>query len=234
MTMHAESAPHSPSSAVVQMAGLPGSAPLVRVFVVAAEPPMYRRGLAAVIDADPGLEWVGEAVDGPTALDAIATLAPDVVLIDAALVDAPAAGGTVLAQLQTSNPVRVVVLGDDTQAGWPERSPSGVFGTVPKNAPVDVVLGAVHGAARAPAPLPAPVAAPSRQAVVRADLMTRRECQLLDLMARGLSNQDIAQRMDIAVPTVKFHVTNVLAKLQVDNRTAAVLAALRMKLVQLD
>ena len=63
--------------------------------------------------------------------------------------------------------------------------------------------------------------------------LTRRECELLELMARGLSNQDIATRLAISVPTVKFHVTNILAKLRADNRTTAVLTALRQKLVAL-
>jgi NarL family two-component system response regulator LiaR len=53
-------------------------------------------------------------------------------------------------------------------------------------------------------------------------------------MARGLSNHDISTRLSIAMPTVKFHVTNILAKLHADNRTEAVLVALRSKLVALE
>lgn len=234
MTTHAESSPSISQPVVQQAARRPGLSSRVRVFVVAAEPPLYRRGLAAVIDADPALEWVGEAVAVSAALHQIAALAPDVVLIDAALAVAPVAGGTLVAQVQMLGPVRVVVLGEPTDATWADCDAAGVFGIVSKAAPVDEVLGAVHGAWRAPAPLSVLVVAPAQPSAVRADLMTRRECQLLDLMARGLSNQAIAERLDIAVPTVKFHVTNVLAKLQVDNRTAAVLAALRLKLVQLD
>ena len=234
MTMHAESSPSILQPAGQQVARRPGLASRVRVFVVAAEPPLYRRGLAAVIDADPGLEWAGEAVVGTAALQQIAALAPDVVLIDAAMAVAAVGGSTLVAQVQTLGPVRVVVLGEPGDAAWPDCHAAGVFGIVSKAAPVDEVLGAVHRAWRASAPLPGPMVAPTQPSAVRADLMTRRECQLLDLMARGLSNQNIAERLDIAVPTVKFHVTNVLFKLQVDNRTAAVLAALRLKLVQLD
>ena len=57
---------------------------------------------------------------------------------------------------------------------------------------------------------------------------------LLALMATGLSNQEIATRLSIAMPTVKFHVTNILAKLHADNRTEAVLVALKRKLVTLE
>ena len=63
-----------------------------------------------------------------------------------------------------------------------------------------------------------------------ADLTTR-ERQLLALMVQGMSNQEIAEAMGIALPTVKYHVTNVLGKLQVDSRTEAVVLALKHKLV---
>ena len=68
---------------------------------------------------------------------------------------------------------------------------------------------------------------------VGADL-TQRERSLLALMARGLPNREICTRLGIAMPTVKFHVTNILTKLQVENRTSAVLVALRHKLVSID
>ena len=64
--------------------------------------------------------------------------------------------------------------------------------------------------------------------------LTQRERELLALMARGLSNQEISKRLNIAMPTVKFHVTNILAKLHADNRTEAVLVALKNKLVTLE
>ena len=64
--------------------------------------------------------------------------------------------------------------------------------------------------------------------------LTQRERELLGLMARGLSNQEISKQLTIAMPTVKFHVTNILAKLHADNRTEAVLVALKNKLVMLE
>jgi NarL family two-component system response regulator LiaR len=64
--------------------------------------------------------------------------------------------------------------------------------------------------------------------------LTARERDLLALMARGMGNRDIAQRLGITMPTVKFHVTNILAKMHAPNRTAAVLSALRNRVVVLD
>ena len=74
------------------------------------------------------------------------------------------------------------------------------------------------------------LASTAREQPLGADL-TRRERSLLVLMAAGLANREISVRLQIALPTVKFHVTNILAKLHVENRTAAVLTALRHKLV---
>ena len=64
--------------------------------------------------------------------------------------------------------------------------------------------------------------------------LTQRERELLALLARGLGNGDISARLAIAVPTVKFHITNIMSKLQAANRTAAVLVALRHNIVRLE
>jgi NarL family two-component system response regulator LiaR len=73
----------------------------------------------------------------------------------------------------------------------------------------------------------------AREAPLRNDL-TPRERALLQLMAQGLDNRSISQSLAISVPTVKFHVTNIMSKLHAANRTAAVLAALREKIIRLD
>jgi len=71
----------------------------------------------------------------------------------------------------------------------------------------------------------------SRQPIVLGADLTQRERELLALMARGHNNQEISDQLAIAVPTVKFHITNILSKLQAANRTEAVLTALKHKLV---
>ena len=96
----------------------------------------------------------------------------------------------------------------------------------------------LHAASRgqaiySPAVADALSAHPGRPHEVGADL-TQRERKLLALMACGLPNREISQRLDIAMPTVKFHVTNILSKLNAENRTSAVLAALKHNLVALD
>ncbi|OYU74308.1 MAG: DNA-binding response regulator, partial [Burkholderiales bacterium PBB5] len=95
------------------------------------------------------------------------------------------------------------------------------------------VIRAVHEGRRCVAPeVAAALDASEGLPALGADL-TRRERKLLELMAHGLANQDISDRLDIGLPTVKFHITNILSKLQAANRTAAVLAALRHRIVVL-
>ena len=99
---------------------------------------------------------------------------------------------------------------------------------------VTVLQAAYRGQAiYSPAVVDALSAQPDPQHELGADL-TQRERKLLSLMACGLPNREISQRLDIAMPTVKFHVTNILSKLNAENRTSAVLAALKHNLVALD
>jgi NarL family two-component system response regulator LiaR len=98
---------------------------------------------------------------------------------------------------------------------------------------VTAIRAAYRGQLALPPEVTEALAASERHASRGGDL-TQRERELLALMALGLSNQDISTRLSIAMPTVKFHVTNILAKLHAENRTEAVLIALRYKLVQLE
>jgi len=114
---------------------------------------------------------------------------------------------------------------------------AGAAGFLLKNASsqelVNVILSAARGQRVMAPEVTDALIADNKQRPIGADLTTR-EHELLSLMATGLSNQDIANRLNIAMPTVKFHVTNVLAKLHADNRTEAVLIALKHRLVSLD
>jgi two-component system, NarL family, response regulator LiaR len=197
----------------------------LRVLVVASDPPIYRRGLAAVLAADPAFIWLGEAISADAAAEQSALHDPDLVLLDAEL-----AGGSslelmrvLLARANTRVAVLTALPDEGAQQRW---QAAGAARVLAKDTSAADLLEALRPLCRE---TPA-----SRKFSGLGDDLTRREVELLELMARGLGNQEIAQRLDIALPTVKFHVTNILAKLHTDNRTAAVLAALRLKLVQLD
>ncbi|MCY7316552.1 MAG: response regulator transcription factor [Rubrivivax sp.] len=220
----------------------------MRVLIVTADPPMYRRGLAAVLEADPSFVYLGESVDGTEAVRDGLLHKPDVILIDSSLAVQPQASGrSLIAELRSLMLARFVLLHDSVQPAISASQQAQALGAgdvLGKNASAPQLVDVLHRAFRATAPEPrqprgpgAPTAdgstAPGRRAMAIGEDLTRRESELLALMARGLGNFDIATRLAITVPTVKFHVTNVLSKLHADNRTAAVLTALRQKIVTL-
>lgn len=207
----------------------------IRVFVV-DDHPMIRHGLAAMLRAEPGMLWVGDAADGADAVRLAPALQPDVVLMD--LVMPRLDGVAAIAALRPLLPkCRFVILTSLLEPAEVKRAiEAGASGYLLKNASSQelvTVIQAAHRGQRVLAPEVTDALAAQQKAAPGSDL-TQRERELLALMARGHSNQEISTRLAIAMPTVKFHVTNILAKLHADNRTEAVLIALRHKLVALE
>lgn len=205
----------------------------IRVFVV-DDHPMIRVGLAAMIDAEADFERVGEAANGDDAVRLVPSAAPHVVLMD--LVMPKMDGIAAIAVLHKRLPAtRFVVLTSLVEPSEIQRAlAAGASGYLLKTASsqelVSVIRAAVGGRrVLSPEATDALVAA-SQKPRLGADL-TARERELLALMVRGLNNQEIAAELAIALPTVKFHIGHILSKLQVDNRTEAVLAAFKHKLV---
>lgn len=205
----------------------------IRIFVV-DDHPMVRAGLAQMIDAEPDLQRVGDAADGAEAIREIPPATPDVVLVD--LVMPRVDGVAVIAALRPQLPMtRFVVLTSMVDPEQVERAiRAGATGYLLKNASAHelvAVIRAAYAGRRTLAPeVTDALIAHRQQRPVGTDL-TRRERELLSLIARGMDNQEIATALGITVPTVKYHVTNILSKLGVGNRTEAVLAALKHKLV---
>lgn len=208
----------------------------ISVFVV-DDHSIFRRGLAAMIEAEETLTLAGEAASGAEAMRLVPGLRPDVVLMDMVM---PAMDGIAAVQhLRELLPSTRFVAITCTLDALVARAAldAGVHGFLMKTASAHELSGVIrstHEGRRHIAPeVTAALDASERLATVGADL-TRRERGLLALMARGLANQEISQRLAIGLPTVKFHVTNILSKLQAENRTSAVLTALRYKLVELE
>jgi NarL family two-component system response regulator LiaR len=208
----------------------------IRVFVV-DDHPMIRHGLAAMVQAERELQWVGDAGSGEDALRIAPALKPDIVLMD--LVMPQIDGIAAIAGLRPLLPqARFIVLTSLLDPDEVKRAlEAGASSFLLKNASAQELITVIRATAQghrvlAPEITDALVAGEKRSSP-GADLTTR-ERELLALMARGLSNQEISQALSIAMPTVKFHVTNILAKLHADNRTEAVLTALKHKLVSLN
>ena len=208
----------------------------VRVFVV-DDHTIFRWGVRSLLEDEPGFDCVGEAAGGPEAMATAPALAPDLVLTDFAL---PGMDGVALVQaLQILLPqARFALLASRLSAFDARRALAvGVTSMLDKTTTPQELLAALQATGRGQRVFSPRVAdalaAPLPDPELGADL-TPRERGLLALMARGMDNRGISTELRIAMPTVKFHVTNIMAKLQAGNRTTAVLKALQRKLVQLD
>ncbi len=208
----------------------------IRVFVV-DDHPMIRHGLQAMLKAEQSFNWVGDAADGHDAVRSAPTAAPDVVLMD--LVMPKMDGVACIAALRPLLPrTRFVILTSLLEPSEVRRAmDAGASGYLLKNASSQELVNVIqmaHRGHRVLAPEVTDALVASQKEVTPGADLTQRERELLALMARGLSNQEIATALSIAMPTVKFHVTNILAKMHADNRTEAVLVALKHKLVALE
>lgn len=210
--------------------------PPVRVLLV-DDHEVVRQGLKMYLGLDPSLEIVGEAANGREALDCVERLRPDVVVMDILM---PVMDGvTATRELRTRFPdVEVIALTsaleDSKVVGAVE---AGATGYLLKDATSDVLIEAIHAAARGEVRLH-PEAARRLVREVRApvthEVLTKRETEILRLIARGHANKVIARELGIGEPTIKAHVSSLLGKLGLTSRTQAALFALKQGLVGLE
>jgi NarL family two-component system response regulator LiaR len=207
----------------------------IRVLIV-DDHAMVRKGLLAILKNYPELELVGEARDGREAIDCCGQLKPDVILMDLVM---PELGGVAATRAihQRWPSVRVIALTSFQEKELVQDAlQAGAIGYLLKNVSGDELAEAIrqaHGGRPTLAPeavqaLVQPPAEPAGNAVE----LTRREQEVLALLAKGMSNPEIAERLVISRATVKVHVSNILSKLGVANRAEAISLALRDKLVR--
>lgn len=196
---------------------------MIRVLI-ADDHPIVRQGLRTFLEVQGDIEVVAEAGDGAEAVKLARALSPDVVLLDLKMPVLDGLGA--LAELDGA--ARVIVLTSMTERG--DVAPAmraGAAGFLYKDVdPAALVsaIRAVHGGQVALAPEAAEaMLSPSSEAVA----LTDREREVLALIAGGRSNREIARALDVAEKTVKTHVSNVLMKLGVQDRTQAALYAVR-------
>lgn len=205
----------------------------IRVFIV-DDHPMIRTGLAAMIEAESDLQFAGEAATGRDAVRLIPDASPDVVLMDLVMPQMDGVAATAALRKQMPG-TKFVILTSLVEPSEVERAiEAGANGYLLKNASAHdlvSVIRAVHSGRRTLAPEVTDALIARRQQRVPGADLTQRERELLLLMTRGMNNQEIAAELAIAVPTVKFHITNILGKLEADNRTEAVLTAIKHRIV---
>lgn len=200
-------------------------------LLVADDHPVYLSGLRALLDAEPDMTVVAVASTGVAAHKAAIDQVPDVAVLDVSMPDGD--GLWVAAQLRTASlPTKTLILtmyDDDEKALAAVRA--GAHGYAVKRAGGDDIVAAVRAVARGDAIFGSAIAARllSRFAHGAANSpfpqLTDREHEVLALLARGLDNPAIARRLGVSGKTVRNHVSNVIAKLQVADRTGAILRA---------
>jgi DNA-binding NarL/FixJ family response regulator len=196
---------------------------MIRVLV-ADDHAMVRAGLSQLIATASDMELVGQASDGFEAVDLSGRVDPDVVLMDLAMPNLDGVAATRrIAQAQAG--VHIVVL---TSFSDRERIldalDAGADGYLLKDADADELLRGIRAAARGEAPLDPKAARAlltSRAARREAPVLTEREEEVLGLVADGLANKLIAQRLGISEKTVKAHLTTIFQRIDVSNRTQA-------------
>ena len=209
--------------------------PAIRVLLV-DDHPVVRQGLRALLSTQDGIDVVGEAGDGEAAVAAAERLSPDVVLMDVVM---PGIDGVeALRRIGGRRPqTRVVMLtsyADERRAM--EAVDAGASGFLLKDASPRDVVAAIRAAHRGEAILHPSVAAKllaerRRPPAAHADL-TARELEVLRLIARGLQNKQIAAQLHLSEKTVKTHVSAILRKLDVSDRTQAAMYAVRERLAE--
>ncbi|MGW7638338.1 response regulator [Streptomyces decoyicus] len=203
----------------------------VRVLL-ADDHPVVHEGLCAMLESDPGIDVIGQAGSGEEAVTLATRLTPDVVLLDLRMggMDGVAATGHILRQSPRSKVVIVTTYEDDSDIL--RAVEAGAAGYLLKGSSRAELIDAVHGAARGATVL-TPSLAPKlfRARAVDTPLLSGRECEVLRLVSQGLTNADIGRELFIGEATVKTHLLRAFKKLEVSDRTAAVITALERGLL---
>jgi DNA-binding NarL/FixJ family response regulator len=204
-------------------------------LLIADDHPVVRDGLRAMLATQPDMELVGEAATGIEAVERVRTLRPDVVLMDLQMpdLDGPAAIATLREQAPGARVLVLTTFGTD--ADITRAVDAGATGYLLKDAPREQLFGAIRAAARGEAVLSPSVATRvlGRMRAPAEEALSPRELEILQAVARGLSNKDIGRRLYVSEATVKTHLLRVFSKLGVDDRTAAVTVALERGIIRL-
>ena len=208
-------------------------------ILIADDHPIVREGLSAVLETQPDFEIVGAAASGAQAVAQAAELRPDVILLDLELPELD--GVAALRAIRASNPAAkaLIFTAFDTDERILAAVQAGAQGYLLKGAPREDLFQAirvVHGGGSLLQPVVAArllrqVSSPAAPALP--ERLTERELEVLRLLAKGRQNKEIAGELWISERTVKFHVSAILSKLGVGNRTEAVSKAAQLGLIEL-
>lgn len=220
----------------------------IRIFLV-DDQIFFLEGLKKVLESEEDIEVVGQSVDGRAAIEKIGEILPDIVLMDITLPNIDGIEATRLIKKQ--NPgihIIMLTISDDPRSVFPAIK-AGAMGYLLKDETPQELLRAIRAVSGGEALLSSRVAYilleefkqlfEARDQAPKVlleggmyDNLTKRELEVLQLVANGQSNKEIAQTLSIAERTVKNHISNIFQKLHVNDRTQAVVVALQQRLIK--
>ncbi len=224
---------------------MPGKPDPIRALIV-DDHALFRRGLEMVLAEEDDIELVGEASDGAEAVEKAGEALPDVVLMDIRM---PKSSGIeacrAMKAVAPSTKIVILTISDEEEDLF-EAIRAGASGYLLKDIPLDEVadvVRAVHGGQSLINPSMAAKLLTEFAALAKRDeseraeqlpapKLTEREIEVLQLVARGMNNRDIAKELFISENTVKNHIRNILEKLQIHSRMEAVMIAVRENLIE--
>jgi DNA-binding NarL/FixJ family response regulator len=203
----------------------------IRIMII-DDHPVVRAGLESMLSTQPDMDVVASASSGREALALLETITPDVILMDLRM-----SGMTGLDAIRAINlrpdPPRILVLTSfDAEEDIYQSVGAGAQGYILKDTPQDRLLEAIHLIYAKKRYFPADIAARLIERMARSNL-TPREHQVLQLVAKGLTNKEIGRALGISDNTARNHVNSIIEKLEVSDRTEAATIAIRQGLVSM-
>lgn len=201
----------------------------IRVLVV-DDHPIVRNGLVLMVQYKPGMEIVAEAANGMEAVELFRQCQPDVTLMDLQMPEMN--GVKAIAAIRRESPdARIIVLSTyDSDEDIYQGLQAGAKGYILKNAPVDEIVRAIHVVHSGKKYIPPEVGEKLAERMSRPQL-NQREQQVLELIALGKSNSEIASALHLSESAIKYHANHVFSKLGVSDRTQAALLAVKRGMV---
>lgn len=205
-------------------------------ILIADDHPVVRTGLRGMLSEEPGLEVTAEASDGAEAVTLTGRHLPEVVLMDLRMPGTDGVEATEKIKAEYPEVQILVLTTYDSDADILKALQTGATGYILKDCPREKLFSAIRTAAAGESSLAPAVASRivGRMRGPAEEALSSREIEILELVAQGTSNKQIANGLWISETTVKSHLLHVFEKLGVDDRTAAVTAALKRGIIRLD
>jgi two-component system NarL family response regulator len=213
------------------IAAAPNTSKKIRIMLV-DDHPVIRTGLALILNNEPDMTVVAQAGSGDEAITLYWQHRPDITLMDLKMNGVN--GVQTVTKIRSQSPIAklIILTSYDRDEDIYQSIRAGAMGYLVKDAPSEQILNALREVSRGKKHFPHRITERLAERVTMPDLSDR-EIEVLRLLAIGKSNKEIAEQMFLALGTVKYHINNILTKLEVEDRTQAVLVALKRGLVEL-